>query len=229
MIVKHIFSATDVKEYAEYLKEKTDEELLSIAYAVINGNFPDPVLGRFTQACLTQVLEMYGEKFPMTEAYYHPKELPDGHTLKEQQSWLKALAQKYRAEGNGQDAVMAEEIRTALAEGIPEARDDKQTVYCKHCDKDVSFSWSENQGYKSFCPVCGQVIMLCDACKKAGFTCDFKKETGCRFDERKLKQYPRKIDEKRSEEKLEKQLNSLLFTSSSPTSYRGPKKIQPIR
>lgn len=34
---------------------------------------------------------------------------------------------------------------------------------CPHCENEIEMRWSvEEFGYKAFCPVCGNRLMLCD-------------------------------------------------------------------
>ena len=49
-----------------------------------------------------------------------------------------------------------------------EFRDEDYTVteVCPHCESEIEMSWSvKARGYKAFCPVCGQRLMLCDECQ----------------------------------------------------------------
>ena len=40
------------------------------------------------------------------------------------------------------------------------------TEYCPHCETEIEMSWDVRVlGYKAYCPVCGQRLMLCDACQ----------------------------------------------------------------
>lgn len=55
----------------------------------------------------------------------------------------------------------------------------EQTEVCPHCDSEITLIWDvDNDGYRVFCPSCGEEIMLCDACLHAddnpGGKCDFK-------------------------------------------------------
>lgn len=37
--------------------------------------------------------------------------------------------------------------------------------YCPECETEIAMSWdTEKDGYKAFCPVCGNRLMLCDEC-----------------------------------------------------------------
>ena len=39
------------------------------------------------------------------------------------------------------------------------------TETCPHCGSEIEMRWSvEELGYKAFCPVCGERLMLCDEC-----------------------------------------------------------------
>ena len=53
------------------------------------------------------------------------------------------------------------------------------TEVCPHCDREITLIWDvDNDGYRVFCPSCGEEIMLCDVCLHAddnlGGKCDFK-------------------------------------------------------
>lgn len=40
------------------------------------------------------------------------------------------------------------------------------TEYCSCCDSEIEMCWDvERDGFKAFCPVCGNRLMLCDECK----------------------------------------------------------------
>lgn len=55
----------------------------------------------------------------------------------------------------------------------------EQTEVCPHCEHENTLTWDVNHdGYRVFCPNCGEEMMLCDACQHAddnpsGY-CDFK-------------------------------------------------------
>ena len=37
--------------------------------------------------------------------------------------------------------------------------------FCPHCETEVEMMWDiEKDGYKAFCPYCGNKLMLCDEC-----------------------------------------------------------------
>lgn len=54
-----------------------------------------------------------------------------------------------------------------------------ETEVCPNCETEIELFWDvEREGYKAFCPSCGKVLMLCDACRHAADNpegkCDFK-------------------------------------------------------
>jgi len=52
------------------------------------------------------------------------------------------------------------------------------TELCPHCKSEVEMRWdTDTQGFKAFCPVCGQRLMLCDECHQLGCPCDYDRET----------------------------------------------------
>lgn len=69
------------------------------------------------------------------------------------------------------------------------------TEWCPHCECEITMSWDvTSRGYKAFCPVCGERLMLCDECQhresqgKCTGDCDFNHETNsCRFNLAKTK------------------------------------------
>ncbi len=58
------------------------------------------------------------------------------------------------------------------------------TEWCPHCESEIEMTWNvEDRGYKSFCPACGNRLMLCDECQHSEQRqpCDFDADTGlCR-------------------------------------------------
>lgn len=63
------------------------------------------------------------------------------------------------------------------------------TEMCPHCEHEIEIRWDTNRlGFKAFCPVCGNRLMLCDECLHAGETegnvggCDYDWLTdSCKF------------------------------------------------
>lgn len=38
--------------------------------------------------------------------------------------------------------------------------------YCQNCETEIEMRWDvDTLGYKAYCPVCGERLMLCDACR----------------------------------------------------------------
>lgn len=58
--------------------------------------------------------------------------------------------------------------------------------YCPHSENEIEMRWdTDARGFRVFCPVCGERLMLCDECLHAGGTgnCDYNSETdSCRCD-----------------------------------------------
>lgn len=49
------------------------------------------------------------------------------------------------------------------------------TECCSNCNNEIDMDWDiEQLGYKAYCPVCGDVLMLCSECLEAN-----DNETGC--------------------------------------------------
>ena len=43
------------------------------------------------------------------------------------------------------------------------------TEWCPHCESEITMTWDvQSMGYKAFCPVCGERLMLCDECQHSG-------------------------------------------------------------
>lgn len=74
------------------------------------------------------------------------------------------------------------EITDLLPEEVEE-RTYTVTEFCPHCETEVSMRWNtDTQGFKAFCPSCGQRLMLCDECHQIGGGCDYDSETdSCKF------------------------------------------------
>ncbi len=65
--------------------------------------------------------------------------------------------------------------------------------YCSNCNREVDMIWDiERDGYKAYCPHCGELLMLCSECPHrhegdVTAACDFDGESdGCRFNENNL-------------------------------------------
>lgn len=63
------------------------------------------------------------------------------------------------------------------------------TEVCPCCDSEITMVWDvATRGYKAYCPVCGERLMLCDSCQhrkaESRFCddCDYNSTTdSCRF------------------------------------------------
>lgn len=66
--------------------------------------------------------------------------------------------------------------------------------WCNNCETEIEMRWDVlTQGYRAFCPVCGERLMLCDECQHRGESgkykddCDFIQETDeCRFNQQEV-------------------------------------------
>lgn len=65
--------------------------------------------------------------------------------------------------------------------------DDQRTLIvtemCPHCESEVEMRWdTDTMGFRAFCPVCGNRLMLCDECQHSdGGPCDYDSKTdSCR-------------------------------------------------
>lgn len=54
------------------------------------------------------------------------------------------------------------------------------TEMCPHCMREATIHWdTATMGFKAFCPVCGNPLMLCDECRRSGAPCDYNGEKNC--------------------------------------------------
>lgn len=69
-----------------------------------------------------------------------------------------------------------EEMRSAIAQT-------EVTEFCPHCKNEVTLRWNvKDRGYKAYCPVCGERLMLCSTCHDDGYGCNYDSKTdGCRW------------------------------------------------
>lgn len=54
------------------------------------------------------------------------------------------------------------------------------TEVCPNCESEITMAWSTiDNGYKAFCPICGNRLMLCDECQhgEPSFACDYNGAT----------------------------------------------------
>ena len=62
----------------------------------------------------------------------------------------------------------------------PPAQEKTVTEMCPHCMNEVTMRWDTvTMGFKAFCPVCGNRLMLCDECHQSGAACDYDSEEDC--------------------------------------------------
>lgn len=66
--------------------------------------------------------------------------------------------------------------------------------WCPYCETEVEMRWDVGKmGYKAFCPICGNRLMLCDACQhtpEGGYRgdCDYCTELdSCRYNQKEDK------------------------------------------
>ena len=60
------------------------------------------------------------------------------------------------------------EAKERLADELDEydaSSDGYEVEVCAHCSNEVAIRWNINElGFQAFCPICGNRLMLCDAC-----------------------------------------------------------------
>ena len=76
----------------------------------------------------------------------------------------------------------ANEFREKDQPGKDDSRAFEVTELCPHCEKEISLIWNtDRDGFKAYCPHCGNTLMLCDEClhQEAGRTgnCDYSSKT----------------------------------------------------
>ena len=82
----------------------------------------------------------------------------------------------------------ADVIESLLAK-LQDGRTYIVTEVCPHCESEIEMRWDTDAlGFKAFCPVCGERLMLCDECQHSGpdggptWPCDYDGTTDtCRF------------------------------------------------
>lgn len=86
-------------------------------------------------------------------------------------------------------AVIADTIEDHLRRSTD--TDKLVTEYCPECESEVEMRWDvEKDGYKAYCPVCGERLMLCDECQhrtggERTEDCDYDGTTDtCRFNQK---------------------------------------------
>lgn len=75
-------------------------------------------------------------------------------------------------------------VGTEPKQNTNDARTHIVTEVCPHCESEIEMRWdTDSRGFKAFCPVCGERLMLCDECRHAGVgPCDYdSKSDTCRF------------------------------------------------
>lgn len=61
------------------------------------------------------------------------------------------------------------------------------TECCSYCGSEITMQWNViKDGYKAFCPKCGERLMLCDECMQNGSnSCDYIHDTdSCKFNKK---------------------------------------------
>lgn len=80
------------------------------------------------------------------------------------------------AEIMGLEVVNSDNVATKSTEGTVKE-------LCSVCDSEIEMVFDvEEYGFKAYCPVCGEVLMLCNECMRRGLDCDRDNWTKeCRF------------------------------------------------
>lgn len=89
--------------------------------------------------------------------------------------------------------IECEDCNEVLVSAETDEYDDREyevTEVCPHCGSEVTLMWNvEADGYKAFCPYCGERLMLCDACLhtedengECDGSCDYCRQTdSCKY------------------------------------------------
>lgn len=122
-------------------------------------------------------------------------------------------------------------IKTHLKKLPPNCAEIKQdiktvTEFCPSCEHEAEIVWNtEQDGFKAFCPYCGERLMLCDECRhrEGEPDCDYNGKTdSCRYNPPKSERAmtnEEKIRTMRREELAE----FLIQIDLGPTPYCGRK------
>jgi len=100
------------------------------------------------------------------------------------QTWLHVKSQPIKQI----EVFLIDEIKYESIKYIGEARE-APVVFetCPNCANDVSMFWNvDTDGYKAYCPYCGERLMLCDECRHSEKdVCNYSTETdSCRHNRR---------------------------------------------
>lgn len=69
--------------------------------------------------------------------------------------------------------VRVRRVKAAVGSKLPESGTEVSEV-CPHCERENTFVWDvEREGFKAFCPGCGERLMLCSECVFSGENCDY--------------------------------------------------------
>lgn len=75
------------------------------------------------------------------------------------------ISRKRAKESSGKVREQGQEIRR-LRRRVEELEENHVTEYCPNCETEIEMVWNVEQfGYKAYCPVCGERLMLCDECQ----------------------------------------------------------------
>ena len=67
------------------------------------------------------------------------------------------------------------------------------TEFCPNCETEIEMCWNVKVlGYKAYCPVCGERLMLCDECRHPNGefcdNCDYDSKTdSCKYNRKMVK------------------------------------------
>ncbi len=88
------------------------------------------------------------------------------------------------------------------------------TEWCPNCESEIEMRWdTDTQGFKAFCPVCGQRLMLCDECHQLSGSCSYDSKTdSCEFNQKSEEKMTLRATDARNERRFIKaHINGVAF------------------
>ena len=97
----------------------------------------------------------------------------------------------FREESKGSTIAYEDDLEEAIRRLNEEepvycgSEDGYEVEYCNVCNSEIELRWDINRdGFQAYCPVCGNKLMLCDACMhRHGDGCDDCNYTLCGIDQ----------------------------------------------
>lgn len=138
-----------------------DKQLIQHNYPVFFGKDTDPDGDEIL------IFFPYSELCKMSEAYRIVHDAGGKHIIAMEERLYRAV----------EAAILANVQNAAPAAG---PRTYQVTEVCPYCNSEVTITWNTDvDGFKAFCPHCGERLMLCDECRHADGSgdCDYDSAT----------------------------------------------------